>query len=114
MKELFDEQQMRWIVIAICVLASLISLLTGFYQTGKASKKQKKLLWANSILFAFSGPVIWAFWLVYNAIEDFYGLDSLKALKINFLIVMGIALFFAAVHFWMGRTLGTATAAKRR
>jgi hypothetical protein len=38
------------------------------------------------------GPAVWALWRIYNAIEDRYGLDSVKALFINLalFIVVGI------------------------
>ena len=114
MKELFDEQQMNAIVVIIAILATLISIAYGLYLSRKAKKTQKKNLLANTVLFAFLGPAIWIFWLVYNSIEDLYGLDSLKALGINFLIVTGISAAFMAVHFLIGRSIGPAPAAKRR
>jgi hypothetical protein len=49
------------------------------------------------------GPAVWALWRMYNAIEDHYGLDSVKALLIN------LALFVA-----IGVTLGTAIGWWRR
>lgn len=114
MKELFDEQQMNAIVMAIAILATLVSIASGLYFSKKTKKVQRKNLLANTILFAFLGPAIWLFWLVYNSIEDFYGLDSLKALGINFLIVTGISAAFMAVHFMIGRSVGPTPAAKRR
>jgi hypothetical protein len=114
MKELFDEQQMNAIVMAIAFLATLISVVYGLVLAQKAKGVRKKTLLANTFLFAFLGPAIWLFWLVYNSIEDLYGLDSLKALGINFLIVTGISAAFMAVHFLIGRSVAPATAKKRR
>src|ERR1700733_7978141 len=99
MKELFTEQQLAWIVMGLAVLATLVSLGRGFYETRKLSGSSRKALWANAILFAFTGPAIWIFWGIYNSIENYYGLDSVKALEINFGIVIAIAAFFMAIHW---------------
>jgi hypothetical protein len=98
-KELITEQQADYIVMGIAILASLISLGCGLVRSRKLSKQAKKSLWANSILFAFAGPAIWIFWGIYNSIENYYGLDSVKALEINFGIVIAIAAFFMAIHW---------------
>lgn len=113
MKELITEQQADFIVIGLSVLATLASLAWGFYQSRQLSGQAKKTLWANAILFAFAGPAIWVFWGVYNSIENYYGLDSVKALEINFGIVIGIAVVFLAVHGLISRFLSGA-APKRR
>ena len=113
MKELFTEQQLDWIVMGIAVLATLVSLGWGLYESRKLSGQAKKALWANAILFAFTGPAIWLFWGVYNSIENYYGLDSVKALEINFGIVIGIAVFFMAVQ-WLIVRLMPVPAPKRR
>jgi hypothetical protein len=112
-KELVTEQQADWIVIGIAILATLISLGWGRFQSYKLSGQARKLIWAEAVLFAFTGPAIWVFWGVYNSIENFYGLDSVKALEINFGIVMGIAVLFIAIY-WLIVRLVPQTAAKRR
>jgi hypothetical protein len=101
-KEIITEQQADWIVMGIAILATLISLGWGFYQSRQLLGRDKKAIWAEAILFAFTGPAIWIFWGVYNSIENFYGLDSVKALEINFGIVMGIAVLFVAIHWLIG------------
>jgi hypothetical protein len=98
-KEIVTEQQCEWIVMGLSILATLVSLAWGVYQSRKLSGQAKKACGANSILFAFTGPAIWVFWGVYNSIENYYGLDSVKALEINFGIVIGIAVFFAVIHW---------------
>ena len=100
MKELITEEQANQIVLALCVLAVLASLGFGFIRNSRIEKKGKKLFWANILIAALTGPATWAFWQVYNSIENYYGLDSVKALGINFAIaaVLG-ALFFTLFHF---------------
>ena len=98
MKELVTEQQADWIVMGIAILATLVSLAWGWYETRLKSSRLSKAIWAEAILFAFTGPAIWIFWGVYNSIENFYGLDSVKALEINFGIVIGIAVLFVAIY----------------
>lgn len=98
MKELLTEQQADLVVALLSLLATLASLGWGLYQSRLSKKGNSKTIWASAFLFALAGPVIWAFWGIYNSIEDHYGLDSVKALEINFGIVVGIALLFTAAH----------------
>ena len=114
MKELITEQQADWIVMGIAILATLISLGWGRVQSYKLSGQAKKRIWADAILFAFTGPAVWIFWGVYNSIENFYGLDSVKALEINFGIVMGIAILFVAIHWLIYRLMPVAAPKRRR
>jgi len=113
MKELVTEQQADWIVMGIAILATLVSLAWGWYETRLKSSRLSKAIWAEAILFAFTGPAIWIFWGVYNSIENFYGLDSVKALEINFGIVIGIAVLFVAIYGLIVRFVPQ-TAPKRR
>jgi len=113
-KELISEQQADWIVMGLSILVALISLGWGFYQNRKASDSSKKALWANSVLFALVGPAIWVFWGIYNSIENYYGLDSVKALEINFGIVIGIAVLFTAIHWLIYRFVPQAATKRSR
>jgi hypothetical protein len=113
MKELITEDQANLIILLLSIVVTLASLAFGFYQPSKIEKSKKILHWVNSLLCAFAGPVIWVFWQVYNSIENYYGLDSLKALEINFFIAIGIgAVFFALFYFAPSWVLGN-PAAKR-
>src|SRR5579862_346981 len=97
MKELITEEQCHLIVLLLSIAVTLISLGIGFYLHSKTPKYQKKSLWAQTVIYALFGPVIWIFWKIYNAIEDYYGLDSLRGLKYNFYIAVGIAIVFVAL-----------------
>jgi hypothetical protein len=115
MKELFTEEQAGQIVLFLSIAVFVISLGSGFYLGRKAPPGQKKLLWANSLISALFGPVIWVFWqYIYNPIEDYYGLDSLKALKINFFIAVGFGVIFVVLTFLASRWIGKTQASKRR
>ncbi len=114
MKELITEQQADFIVMGIAILATVISLVWGMVQSRKLSNQAKKTLWANAILFAFAGPAIWIFWGIYNSIENYYGLDSVKALEINFGIVLAIAAVFMAIHWLIYHFMPQASPKRRR
>jgi CDP-diglyceride synthetase len=114
MKELVTEQQADWIVMGIAIFATLVSLAWGWYQTRLKSSRLPKAIWAEAVLFAFTGPAIWIFWGVYNSIENFYGLDSVKALEINFGIVIGIAVVFVAVYWLIVRFVPQTVPKRRR
>ncbi len=100
MKELISEDQANLIILALSILISVGSAAYGFYQTSKTQKALRKLLWLYTAFGVLLGPVIWIFWQVYNSIENFYGLDSVKALKINFFIAVSLgAVFYALFYF---------------
>lgn len=101
MKELISEEQADLIILALSILVTAASLAYAFYLQSRTPKAQRKLLWANALVGALIGPAIWVFWNnIYNPIENYYGLDSLKALKINFCVAVGLgALFFLLFTF---------------
>jgi hypothetical protein len=114
MKELITEEQAGLIVFWLSVSITLVSFLIGFYLSRKAPKSEKNLIRINSIISAFFGPAVWIFWqYIYNPIEDFYGLDSLKALEINFFIVIGIASVFVALFYFIPGWFAVKPAGKR-
>lgn len=103
MKELITEEQANQIVLILSIAVTLVSLGYGFYRSSLAGKPEKKQVWIHAGLFALIGPVIWAFWQVYNSIENYYGLDSLKALGINLLIALGLGAFFFGLFYFVPR-----------
>jgi hypothetical protein len=105
-KELITEEQADLIVLLLSIGVTLASFAYGFYRNPGIKKEQKKPFWAEIAIYALFGPVIWIFWdYIYNPIENFYGLDSLKALKINFFIAIvlfaGLFLLMTFVPRWI-------------
>jgi hypothetical protein len=113
-KELITESQADLIVALLSVGVFIVPLGLAFYRNRKVAKNQQKMLWAYAGLCALVGPVIWIYWQVFNSIENYYGLDSLKALEINFFIVVGMAALFVAAHFLLTRNLQQPKALRRR
>jgi hypothetical protein len=95
MKELITEDQARQIIMILSVLITLASLSFGFFWQSRISKPKRKPFWANVILAAMIGPLLWILWLVYNSIEDYYGLDSVKALLINLGLFAAVGLLLS-------------------
>lgn len=114
MKELITESQADLIVAGLALLAALVSLGWGVYQSRHSKAAEHKMIWAQSILFAFAGPAIWIFWGIYNSIENEYGLDSVKALEINFGVVVGISVLFMTAYGLIRRFAPATPAPKRR
>jgi hypothetical protein len=114
MRELITEEQADQIVLLLSIVATLGSLGFGFFSSSKIEKNKKRIFWANIALTALWGPVIWAFWQVYNSIENYYGLDSLKALKINFFIALGIGVVFFGMYYFVPIWFPVKATTKRR
>lgn len=114
MKELVNEDQADLIIALLCWAITLVSLGVGAYFHSK-TRIPKKALWAQVAIGALLGPAVWIFWrYLYNPIEDHYGLDSLKALKINFFIALGFLVLFLFLHFFALRWAGPLQAPKGR
>lgn len=112
MKELINEDQADQIVLLLSFLVTLGSLGVGAFFHSR-HKAFRKAIWAQAGVGALVGPAIWIFWsFIYNPIENYYGLDSLKALKINFFIALGFAALFFTLHFLALRFAGPLPASK--
>ena len=82
-RELVDAGQVGAVLAALSAVALVLALLLGFL-----SRQRRGLL--RVALLAAADALMWPGWLVYNRIEDHFGLDSVAALLIN------LALFAAA------------------
>lgn len=106
MKELISEQQAHLIVIALSILVTLGSLVWAAWASRKKNS-DARLVWTLGVSMAALGPLLFILWTVYNAIENHYGLDSVKALLINlvlFLVVgLAVGLVFRRIPAWVSR-----------
>ncbi len=114
MKEFPTEEQANQAVLILSILVPIVGLALGFYQNSKVRKDEKKILWINTAICVLVGPVIWFFWQVYNSIENYYGLDSLKALKINFCIAVVLGAVFFVLFTYAPRLVLGPPALKRK
>jgi hypothetical protein len=114
MKELISEEQAELIILWLAIAIFVFPLAFAAWRTTRLPKQGRKLFWVQCSILALSGPVIWLFWKVYNSIENHYGLDSLKALEINFLIAVGIGIAFAALFYLAPRLVQESSGAKKR
>ncbi len=88
MKELITRPQANMLILGISILGVVMAML-GW-------KLIRSREWTGyGVILALIEPL----WLVYNAIEDAFGLDSIKALLIN--AALFIALGFAGRVAWM-------------
>jgi hypothetical protein len=109
MQELITEDQAQQIVLILCALIFLGSLAFGFFWKSRIAKPKRRLFFAQVALAAWVGPLLAGLWFLYNAIEDHYGLDSVKALEINaFIFILTGALlgylFFGVIPARFSKT----------
>lgn len=68
--------------------------------------------WARGLVVASLGPAAFGLWMVYNTIENRYGLDSVRALLINLAMFVLVGLGASALIGWVWeRTESAAPAA---
>jgi hypothetical protein len=89
LEEMFSEQRIEWIVRILCVVLLVAAPWVAWVKTG--SKRQ-------AVFFATLGPLLYFLWRLYNAIENRYGLDSVKALAINAVLIIGSGLLWALLY----------------
>ena len=96
-KELIDIAKMG---VALAVLSG-VGLLLGPFCLWMANEKASDG-WRKCGLVALCLVLTWPLWLVYNRIEDHFGLDSVAALLLNLalFVVLGVALGFILRRFW--------------
>ena len=96
-KELIDVAKMG---MALAVLSGA-GLLLGPFCLWMASEKASDG-WRKCGLVALCLVLTWPLWLVYNRIEDHFGLDSVAALLLNLalFVVLGVALGFILRRLW--------------
>src|SRR5437773_1592903 len=82
-RELVDAGQVSAALAVLSLAALVLAIVLGLL-----ARQRRGLL--RGALLAACAALAWPAWLVYNAIEDHFGLDSVAALLIN------LALFAAA------------------
>jgi|ERR1700722_14680904 hypothetical protein len=95
MPEIITEEQAQQFVLLFSALFTLGCLGFGFYWKSRISKAKRRFFGVQVFLIALVGPLITGLWFVFNAIEDHYGLDSVKALLINLGIFVAMGLLIS-------------------
>jgi Kef-type K+ transport system membrane component KefB len=84
-RELVDAAQVGTALAVLSVMALLAALGLGFQV-----RRRRSAALVRAALIAGAVALVYPMWVVYNSIEDHFGLDSVAALLIN------LALFMAA------------------
>ena len=94
-KELVDAGQVGTLLMVLSGIALALTAVLGAMSRGRPLLLRGALL-AGGAVFAY--PL----WLVYNGIEDHFGLDSVAALLINFglFVVVGVMAGLALRRWW--------------
>ena len=104
LRELVEPAAAEKIVLAVAVTIALCGLAGGVVAGIVRRAFARNFLRGAAV--AALGPVVWAAWRAYNAVEDVLGLDSAAALVLNLALfaVCGLAIGFAGSRLW--RRLG--------
>lgn len=88
MKEMITRPQANMLILGLCAIGVVLALL------GWKVIRSREVT-GYGVILVLSEPL----WMVYNVIEDAFGLDSIKALLIN--AALFIALGFAGRVAWL-------------
>ena len=96
-RELVDAGQVG---TAIAILSGAGLLLTLALAAMARARRSPAL--TRGALLAAAAALLYPLWLVYNGIEDYFGLDSVAALLINLglFAVVGVAVGMAMKRLW--------------
>lgn len=97
MEETFFEMLERtkavdYSLAALAILLPVAFAAVFFTMREKAFVRLNLHYWT---LAGLAGPVLWIMWMVYNRIEDHYGLDSVFALLVNLVLFLIVAVLTA-------------------
>ena len=94
-KELVDAGQVGTLLMVLSGIALLLAVALGAMSRGKPGALRGALLAAGAVC-------AYPLWLVYNRIEDHFGLDSVAALLINLglFVVVGVMAGLALRRWW--------------
>ena len=104
MRELIDLPTANAIVRAVAIGFPAAGLVIG-----AAAGALRRRLGRDALLglvIGLSGVLLWAMWLVFNAITNHYGLDSVKGLLVNLalFVVVGLVVGLVAALAWRRAT----------
>jgi len=92
LRELVDPATAERIVLALAALVVVAGLTAGAILGLLRRPFAPKFL--GGAAAALLGPAAWLLWRAYNAVEDAFGLDSVKALVVNLVVfvIAGLAI----------------------
>src|SRR3989442_1085768 len=96
MEEMINLAVVERALAALAVLLPLAGLAAGLAWGATRGRGRSGAL--QGLIVGLSGPLVWLLWRAYNAIENHYGLDSVKALLLNLAL-------FAAVGIVIGTSI---------
>lgn len=96
-RELISAAQFGAGVAAVSMLAALAAL--GLWMTARRKGAAAR---PAHLLTALGGVALYPLWLVYNLIEDFFGLDSIIGLLANLALFCALGLAFGTAARRMG------------
>jgi hypothetical protein len=93
MSWLYNERVISTLFLALIVATPAAATVGGLVHKGLARGLSNRalVLW---VVLALSGPLNYGLWRLYNVIEDYWGLDRVEPLLVNFaiFIFLGVAI----------------------
>src|SRR4051794_4561028 len=104
-RELVDLAVFHRGVLLAAALLLVGGLVGGWFWGRKGGRARAGLL--RGLAVGLTGPVLLALWTAYNALEDHYGLDSVRALGINLALFVIVGILGGAALGCVWRRTGT-------
>lgn len=83
-RELVDAGQMGIVLAALSAAGALGAVLAGVVARTRGAH------WRRAALLCATVVLLWPLWLIYNSIEDRFGLESIAALVLNAVIFLAV------------------------
>ncbi|MCX8035806.1 MAG: hypothetical protein N3D11_01895 [Candidatus Sumerlaeia bacterium] len=93
---LYQEETIEALFLALIAITPAIAAVGGVLHRLAAGRLSRRALtlWAG---VALAGPANYGLWRLFNAIEDYWGLDRVKPLLINFAIFVALGVVVGLV-----------------
>lgn len=93
---ILNEHRLHLFFIHLAWIAPLTGIAIGLFL--KHFRKDARFIFLKSLFWGVLGSIVSIMWWMYNSIMNHYGLDSVKALVINFALFIAAGLILGLLY----------------
>jgi hypothetical protein len=105
---ILNESNINRLIAAAAIILPLGCIAFYIILRRRLAAQPAGKVWVAAI--GIFGPLVWVLWHVYNAIENAYGLDSVRGLVINLVLFIAVGVIFGLMlRLWRNRAIAKST-----